>query len=146
MCIESFERDFHTCWYCMGAPLFMYGLLKTCNFQYWRSTVVSKRTWFRNGFLKLIHHVLMELTLTCSWRNLMYSIASESTEAVSVWTRTGIYLFLLRSHKLVKNEIIYISLRFYGCNKLSFTSCTFPKGETNCCSAVILSPIFSFLA
>jgi len=32
-----------------------------------------------------INVVLMGLTETCSWRNLIYSMASESTDAVSVW-------------------------------------------------------------
>lgn len=73
------ENMLHTCWCCMAAPLFMYGVLKT---------------WYYKGRHKLAYICLchrkwlalfMALTLTCSWRNLIYSMASESTEAVSVW-------------------------------------------------------------
>lgn len=93
----------------------------------------------------------MGLTLTCSWRNLMYSMASESTEAVSVWHNIT---WFLRSIK-VKDVIVWIqnSERKWSLSLLiekvkeldQFRSLTFPKGDTNCWSAVILSPIFSFL-
>lgn len=78
----------------------------------------------------------------------MYSIASESTEAVSVCEqkkRESIAINQSLFSWIEKQASLNIRLKKKNSIHIPHKFITFPKGETNCWSAVILSPIFSFL-